>query len=329
MSKKFFTVRNFFVAICFLMLVFVTVKVERMNDKLSYVVKPAKQFGLQQIISHYPFNPDWAVQTPPETIQFVNMLTQQPFYLIGKGFQVTAFVSEDGEYVLKFIHQGRLKEVPFLHNPIGYLFSKDFQAKMDERQEHREEIFSSSKMAYEEFPEESGMLYIHLNRTSDNQIKGIKLHDNTGLSYRVRGDDTCFVVQKRAHYVLPTIKALMSAGKVAEAESRINQIFDLLLTMAKKGFLDGDVALMRNNNIGFVADRAVYIDTGHITRRQTVNLKERMLFEFNVRAAPLHDWLKITYPELAAYYKKRQEEIMSTLPDTPIRADNKLNAKKP
>lgn len=312
MLRKIFNFRTIFGFICFSMLVFLVFKTERLNDKISLIVKPAKRFSLNQIISKYPHNPEWEIQAPPEMIQFVNMLTQQPFYWLGKGFQATAFVSEDGDYVLKFFHQGRLQQVPFTHNPIGYLFSQDYKDKMDERQSHREEIFSSSKMAYEEFPEESGILYVHLNRT-DNQIKGIKLHDFSGTSHRVRGDDTCFVLQRRAVYVLPTIKSLMEEGKVDEAKARIDQIFTLLLTMAQKGFLDGDLALMRNNNIGFVDDRAVYIDTGHITRRQNVNLRERMTFEFDTRVAPLHDWLKMRYPELAAYYKQRQAEIMNSL----------------
>ncbi len=326
MLKKIFSLRAIFAFLCFSMLVFLVVKTERMNSKISLIAKPAKRFSLNQIINYHPYNPDWVVETPPETVEFVNMLTQQPFYWLGKGFQATAFVSEDGDYVLKFFHQGRLKEVPFKHNPISYLFSKDFREKMQDRQSHREEIYSSSKMAYEEFPEESGILYVHMNRTED-QIKGIKLRDFNGLSYRIRGDETSFVLQKRAVYVLPTIKALMAEGKVEEAQQRINQIFELLLSMAKKGFLDGDLALMRNNNVGFIEDRAVYIDTGHITKHSNVDLKERMLFEFNVRVAPLHDWLKFRYPELATYYKKRQEEIMSTLSDAPVVTNNNQDAK--
>ncbi len=303
----------------FSMLVFLILKVERLSDKISIVSRPAKRFSINQVISDYPFNPEWEVKTPPETIQFLNMLTQQSFYWLGKGFQATAFVSEDGEYVLKFFQQGRLKEVPFLHNPVGFLFSKAFREKMDERQIHREEIFLSSKMAYEEFPEESGILYVHLNKTND-LIKGIKLHDSGGQSYRLRGDDACFVLQRKADYVLPTIKTLMNEGRVDEAKARIDQIFDLLLSMAQKGFLDGDLALMRNNNIGFVQDRAIYIDTGHITHRNHVNVKERMVFEFDTRVAPLHDWLKMRYPELATYYKERASEILAGLPDKPIPA---------
>ena len=223
-----------------------------------------------------------------------------------------AFVSSDGDYVLKFIHQGKVQPVPFKHNPLGYLFSEKFRQDMEARQAHREEIFTSSKMAYEEFPEESGILYVHLNRT-ENQIKGIKLRDFLGQSHRIRGDETSFVLQKRAHYVLPTLKALMAEGKQREAEERINQLFMLILSMTKKGFLDGDVALMRNNNIGFAKDCAVYIDTGHIVKHENVNVKERMQFEFDVRLAPLHDWLKVRFPSLAEYYVKRQQEIMDSL----------------
>lgn len=313
--RKLLSFKNVSLVLCFGLLVFLAIKVKRMDDRLALIVKPSKRFSLNQIINTFPHNPDWEVKVPPETVEFVNMITQQPFYWLGKGFQASAFVSEDGEYVIKFFHQSRLKETPFSENPFGYLFSKDFRNKMDERQSHRQEIFSSSKMSYQEFPEESGIVYVHLNRT-DDLIKGIKIYDFSGQCWRLRGDDASFVIQKKADYVIPTLKILMKEGKVEQAEARINQIFDLLLSLAQKGFLDGDVALMRNNNIGFAENRAIYIDTGHITRHQNINLKERMRFEFNVRLAPLHDWLKMKYPVLAQYFTTRSEEILASLPDT-------------
>jgi len=170
-------------------------------------------------------------------------------------------------------------------------------------------------------------LFVHLNRTED-KIKGIKLIDFSGQSYRIRGDETSFIVQKKADYVLPTLKALMAKGDQEPAKARLDQIFDLLLILAQKGFLDGDTALMRNNNIGFSDNRAIYIDTGHITRHANVNLYERMKFEFDVRLAPLHDWLKVRYPVLAEYYVQRQNEILNSLPRSPQAAKNKLNAKE-
>lgn len=305
MQKK-LNLANILSLIAFALLVFVTVKVQHISERISLIVRPSKKFTASQFVNKFDYNPEWDVRCPPETIQFVNMITQQPFYYLARGFQATAFLSQDGDYVIKFFHQSRLREKSFSDDPIGYMFRNN----NEERIADRDEIFLSSKMCYEEFPEESGIIYVHLNRT-ENTIKGIKLFDSIGQQYRFQGDETSFIVQKRAKYVLPVLKELMLEGKVEEAHARIDQIIDLLLSLAKKGFVDGDVALMRNNNIGFVEDRAIYIDTGHIVKEPNLNVNERMRFEFDVRLRPLYDWLKIRYPELADYFTKRQEEIVS------------------
>jgi hypothetical protein len=105
----------------------------------------------------------------------------------------------------------------------------------------------------------------------------------------------------------------MKKGEVELAKVRVNQIFDLLLTLARKGIVDSDYALIRNNNIGFSKDRAIYIDTGHLAKHTNLNVKKQMDHEFKKRLRPLHDWLAINYPELAKFYEKRQQEIMLSL----------------
>ncbi len=307
--KKAFSLRNIALFGFFALLTYSTVKIHRLEERMALIVKPSKKFSVNQVINKFPYNPEWDVECPTEVAEFVNMLTQQPFYYLGRGFQATAFGSQDGEYVIKFFHQTRLQDKSFAQDPIGY-FSK---AKVQEKQSHRSEIFESSKMAYEEFPKEAGFIYVHLNRTN-NVIKGIKLFDFMGQPHRVRGDETSFIVQKRATYIVPVLTGLMKEGKVAEAKIRIDQIFDLLLSLTQKGFIDGDTALIRNNNIGFAKDRAIYIDTGHITRQPEVNIQERMRFEFDVRVAPLHDWLKFSYPELAEYYVQKRAEVLDAIP---------------
>lgn len=305
--KNFFSLKGVssFLAVAFV--IFSCIKLQRIDERVSLITRPSKKFGTSQFINTFPYNPDWDVSCPPETIQFVNMLSQQPFYFLGRGFQATAFISQDGDYVIKFFHQARLREKSFGEDPIAFIFRND----NDARNSSRDEVFLSSKMSYEEFPNESGIIYVHLNRT-ENLIKGIKIHDALGQPYRFQGDETSFIVQKKADYVLPVIKALMQEGKVEEAKQRIDQIFDLLVTLAKKGFVDGDVALMRNNNIGFVKDHAIYIDTGHITKHKDLNVKEQMRFECDVRLAPFYDWLKIRYPELATYFAAKKSEILES-----------------
>ncbi|MBS0655178.1 MAG: hypothetical protein JSR46_05335 [Verrucomicrobia bacterium] len=309
---KKFSLRKVSYVVLFGLIIFIGLKVNHIDKRLSDISRPASKFSYEQIKNQFPHNPEWDITYPPDIEQFINMITQQPFYFLGKGYQAVAFGSQDGEYALKFFYQDRFKKVPFWNNPLDYMFNQGFRDKMEERQKHRREIFTSSKMAYLEYPEESGMLYVHLNKT-DGEIKRMKLYDNSGMMHSFKGDGTSFVVQRKAEYIQPVIKSLMKKGEVEEAKARIDQIFDLLLGMAKKGFLDSDMALIRNNNIGFVKTRAIYIDIGHITKRSNVDLEKRMNFEFNRRLMPLYGWLKYAYPELADYYNTRKVEILESL----------------
>jgi hypothetical protein len=167
-------------------------------------------------------------------------------------------------------------------------------------------------MCFEELAEETGFVYVHLNRTSE-KIKGVKLIDRFGQSHRIRGDDACFIVQRKANYIIPTLMKLMDAGSFQKACQRVDQIFDLLLNVARKGFTDSDDALIRNNNIGFSENRAIYIDTGHLARTKDIDLYKRMSYEFEVRLEPLQKWLDVMYPSLAEYYSAKRALMLEQL----------------
>lgn len=309
---------------------FFGVKLHRIDQKLDLMSTNTKRFHPSHVVCKFDHNPEWEVQAPEELITFVNVITQQPFHWLAKGFQAYAFLSQDGEYVLKFFQQQRLREKPFLEKPFEYLFSKSFREKIEFKQRHREEIFSSSKLAFEEISKETGILYVHLNKT-DNLLRGIRLCDSSGQAYKLKSDQVSFILQRRAHYVLPTISDHMKKGDVVQAKARLNQIFDLLLTLAKKGIVDSDYALIRNNNIGFAKDRAIYIDTGHLAKHPDLDVKKQMDYEFKKRLRPLYDWLSINYPDLAKFYEMREKEIMQSLDSgkTSVSAKPKLEDGRP
>jgi len=298
---------------------FVAVKLQRIDSNMHAIAKGStRRFLPSHIVSQFEHNPQWEVTTSPELVSFVNVITQQPFRWLNKGLQAYAFESQDGEYVLKFFQQQRLRDKPLHENFFQYLFSQSFRDKTILVKVHRDEIFVSSKLAFEEIAQESGILYVHLNKT-DNLLRGVKIIDATGQSYRIRPDDTSFLIQRKAHYILPTITALMNNKDIRGAKMRLDQIFDLLVTLAKKGMVDGDNALIRNNNIGFIRDRAIYIDTGHIVKQADLNVKKQMEHEFHKRLEPLYEWLCFNYPELASYYDMRRQEIIASLsPPAPM-----------
>jgi hypothetical protein len=307
------SIKNIFRALTLVSLLFILVKVNQIHHQLNVnITKHPKKFSLNQITNQFPNNPEWDVKCQPDLINYVNILSMQSFYWLGKGLQCCAFVSQDGQYVLKFFYQKRLTEKDFFDSPVKYLFNARFREKLNATPHEREEIFHSSKLAFEEFPEEAGIIYVHLN-TTQGKLRGIRLYDPTGESHRVKPDITSFILQRKASYIVPTLSDLMDKGHIEIAKTRLNQIFDLLFSCAKKGFVDADNALVRNNNIGFTKDRCIYIDTGHISKKKSIDLYDHMKKEFDIRLLPLYDWLKISYPELAVYWDTRKAEIFESI----------------
>ena len=106
----------------------------------------------------------------------------------------------------------------------------------------------------------------------------------------------------------------MWRGRIAEAKERIDQIFELLLRCAKRGIVDADTALIRNNNIGFLPDKAIYIDTGKL-RVSDVSLNREHFEKDLKRLLPFYKWLAKYYPVLAEYYDLRKKQLVATYED--------------
>jgi len=293
------------------LLIFLTVKTVELDKQIAQIARPSKLFTPANIISDFSYNPKWQVKISPSHDRFFYVLSQQPLYWIGKGMQVVVFETADKKYVVKFFQLAHIK-ANSKRSWFRRLFSSESKEQKKQRKERKEELYASSKMCFEELPEETGFVYVHLNRTTD-QIKGVKLIDKCGQSHRIRGDDACFVVQQKASYIIPTFVKLMESGEFEKACQRVDHIFDLLLAVARKGFTDSDDALIRNNNIGFSEGRAIYIDTGHLARAKESDLYKRMSYEFDVRLEPLQKWLDVMYPSLAKCYAERRAQILEQL----------------
>lgn len=266
-------------------------------------------FCLERIQTKLPNSPEWDIPVSAQKIEEVNQILAQPFYYLGHGFQFYAFESSDGKYVLKFLRHQRL------HPPVMYDWLpscgivRDIKAKKClKRSERVRLLFQSLKIAYEQLSQESGLLFVHLNKTK-NQHREAFLVDLQEDEHKIALDDTEFVLQHKATFVKPTIKAYMKAGNIDEAKARINQLFELLKATAQKGILDTDGALIYKNNVGFIRDKAIYIDVGCFVFKESIKCKER--FEYDLcRLKPLYRWLAKNYPPLAAYFDKQQKKAL-------------------
>lgn len=266
-------------------------------------------FSIEKISSDLPNSPNWDIKTSTEDLNSANKALDQPYYYLGRGFQCYAFVSQDQKYVLKFVRHQRLRlsEYAELLPNIGWI--KEW--KEDKAKSHKlraDYLFNGLKVGIEKVPHETALLFVHINKTENNH-GSVAIMDKGGNKYRVKLDDVVFVLQRKAMHIEPVIEKLMKNGDIEGAKERISQIFQLFIDCGKKGVIDTDGALIRKHNLGFLDDRAIYIDTGKLTVRNENKIKERFAKDLK-RLRPFEKWLKSNYPELIEHYMTSKQQAV-------------------
>ena len=83
----------------------------------------------------------------------------------------------------------------------------------------------------------------------------------------------------------------------------------LLYEAAQKGVKDVDPGLIRNNNIGFLETRAIYVDTGKL-RLVKERLTKKEFVKDLKRLDPFYKWLQTYYPQLADHFASKRVELI-------------------
>src|SRR5262249_32986319 len=155
-----------------------------------------------------PYQQRW--ETPPlsteEELQVEQILTQ-PFHLIGAGSECFAFLSQDGNTVIKFFKLDTFRPV-YLHRGLlledystyaGTLSpSSGILKRLSGIREFRlNRTFSSIHLAYQELKSQTGLIYLHLNPGGHFKTP-LTLYDSCGIAHQIDLNDAKFVLQKRA-----------------------------------------------------------------------------------------------------------------------------------
>lgn len=214
-------------------------------------------FAFTKIHSNIPYSPKWDVACGELPRVF-----EQRFTYLAAGGQAYAFASEDGQYVLK-VFKHHLRRIPlwlrFLPLPRSLDEKREIQKQKRGGKLHRD--FTSYKLAYEQLPEETGLLFVHLNKTNHLHQKA-RLVDKIGIEHSLDLDRVDFALQKRAQLAMPYLKKLIKKGEIEKAARAIDSICDLIVHRCQKGIYDEDPRIHRN--VGFVDDKAILIDVGRL-----------------------------------------------------------------
>jgi hypothetical protein len=253
----------------------------------SQATKHSTTFNIPNVSSALTYRSDW--ETPPlneEKSKRLNAILDQEFTYIGKGAQCWAFVSADNKHVIKFF--------------------KHYRLHLPEDKDYLERTFRSYKIAYELLRPETGIVYVHLNKT-ESLHKTITVRDERGHRHSIDVDNMEFLIQKKGARVYPTFKQLMSDGKVKHAKRLLSSIIQLVITCADKGIKVRDPLLRKNG--GFFRNQAVFLDVGSFVPDNSLKSREGHKGEVVRVMRKIMPWLQDKYPELAEYVAREVESL--------------------
>src|ERR1700722_5834233 len=258
-----------------------------------------KGFSLQAISADLPFNPAWEGRpmSSGEESQVAQALLQ-PYRHLGDGGQCFSFVSKDDRYVIKFIKQKAFDLPVWMDRfPLPFLIHWLCEKKKGKRAAKRDRTFQAFKLSFDLLPLETGLMYVHLNKTEHLQ-KTLSFEDAEGNTHRLALDAVAFIIQKKVDIASETIDRLMQKGDVENAKLAIDRILALNLRLHQKGFHNRDPNF--RSNCGFLKDDAILIDVGRIAPGKHESLKAIRKFR---------DYLSAKHPELLDHFDQSVAKI--------------------
>ena len=248
----------------------------------------------------------WTVEQKCELETILN----QPFTFLNSGGQCYAFLSEDGKTVIKFFKQHHIRLWNWLSGlSVPPRFQPFIQRLLDKKIHQSPQFLESCRIAYSDFKERSGLIYLHLEKTKCLR-RQLKIIDNLGIAHLVDLDTTDFALQKRVELCHPRIKALIQANDLIGAKQCIDSLIELIVERSQKGIIDRD--FNTRTNIGFLGTHAMEIDLGSFTKE--AKGKKVSHTDLSQMVHKFHRWLSKQNESLAFYLMQSIEEATISNP---------------
>ncbi len=269
-----------------------------------FYTKVMQGFSLQEIRSSIPL--DYApLELSLEREEEIKQALAQPYRYLAKGCQFYVFESSDGKYIIKFLKYKHLRKEPFVALtclPLPDIWRGACMTKIACRQQRLDKLFSSIKIAYDDLPMETGLLFYHFNRSPFLQGK-LEIRDPLGLRYKIDLDAYDYLIQKKANSVKSCFEN--SDNRPDEIRKRIGQLIEIVEVQCSKGIINTDRAFVQN--VGFSPDetRALLIDIGQFVKEEGIKDEKSIAEERGRRLRSLRGWMERHFPHLLPYVDER------------------------
>lgn len=219
----------------------------------------------------------------------------QPFHYFSRGRQCFVFESEDGRTVLKFFNQ------KYLQMPWYSFLLKGEKAKRSLRSHFYE---NSYEIAFHELGEE--ILYLHLGFSKD--LPEITLTNRASRRFRIDLNRVPFVLQKKGEPICSRFDSIYEREGFQGLYGEIDHFLEAISKRISKNIADADHDV--KHNWGYVEGRLFHLDPGRLYYEPSLQEPERLNKEWQTATRDLHKWLKIYYPEAAAYLEERLKSLI-------------------
>jgi len=254
-------------------------------------------FAIMHISSDYKFDERWV--TRPLTLDekdTVEVALSQQFSYLGKGCQSYVFLSQDGQYVIKFFKYQRLRDKEWMESYSFIPFVDTYRTQKNEKKRRkREGVFSSWKLAFDKLSKETGAVYVHLNKTND--LHGnLTIHDKVGNTYSLKIDNYEFMIQKCATMLCDEIDSFMERGEQKKAGIILESLVERVLSEYHRGLADNDHALIQNT--GVCQGEPIHVDIGQFVEEEIVKDPAFHMQELYTKTYKFRLWLRSKHPTL-------------------------------
>ncbi len=218
----------------------------------------------------------------------------EPYTYLSHGRQSFVFESADGQSVIKLFNQAYFQK-KWYH---VFFLSSHLRQKLDKKLALRQTFYQESyPLAAKEFPEDTGILYLHLDASTS--LPSIHLIDPSGRPLTLDLNQCAFVIQKKAVPYLPHLQKVATQEGLPGLIREIDQWLAFCSKRIEQNVIDYDHDIW--NNVGVLDGKILFIDPGKFQRSPSPLDQDALQLEWWKATHRLYKWLLTNNPEAARY----------------------------
>ena len=228
----------------------------------------------------------------------------QDFHYLGRGRQAFAFVSEDGQYVIKF-PRGDICKLPFWLRALPLKQRRERQIRR--KAVHERWVLESARLAMEELKDETALIAMNFSQAYEGKLpnKSVRIIDQAGRSFRIPLRTTYFILQRKKQLFRDVIEEAAAREGLIGVEKVLDDLFANILERTKKGILNRDGSFLRN--YGFDENGAYQTDVGSFFKVDNEPKEAVYLRYIALGVKPIRRWMKENHPEWLEILAQKQE----------------------